>query len=526
VFVKRALDPVTLISAGALFKQMLSAAKAGELQLMSGSPNASLIGPDRRSSVSRRSSMSHNERQNRVIMLGGAMWALAYAVSGVDNFVTDNGSKHRTLHGQLGLVEALLQTIGAMVVAASDVDLNLFAKINPLSVVAFALVWIMLYKGLEALVLPIQAINQAWWLAALPFTYLLLRFTPILQMCDKRYPRFSDLLAYSLALDLGSNGVAGWLLYGIFIDGPHEDATWPDYLMGTLYVLGGVLVFGIHWYFRSTHSRRLALSTTLYAYLLTFGACGLASTLINQHAYEEPTPLIEHSFAIIHIVFPLAYFLLGSLVHPYLARHWLQQRSANADSIAQEQSIAPHHGNLTAVEQAISAGTDLNAYIEHKHNVFDEFTLLILACFNWHEDAVDLLLSQDGVQVNKGSLRQHWTPLYVAAMRGDSLSVGKLIVCGANVHVKTEDEQSPLLAATTFGHTQIVQQLMEAGASRKRSAWMGVSASAAAEELGHVSIVATLRSYESHFQGYIREERGCACVASWPGIYSKSWWVS
>jgi membrane protein implicated in regulation of membrane protease activity len=268
----------------------------------------------------------------------------------------------------------------------------------------------------------------------------------------------------------------------------------------------------------------MALSTTLYAYLLAAGVCYLASVLVGQYAYGGTVPLITYAFPIIHIAFPLAYFLFNSFAYRHLARHWLQQRSANADSIAQEQSIAPYHGDLAAVEQAISTGIDLNAHIEHEHNAADEFTLLILACFNCHEDAVDLLLSHDEVQVNKGSRRQHWTPLYVAAMRGNTLSVGKLIVRGANVHVKTEDQQSALLAATTFGHTQIVQQLMEAGA-RKKSAWMGVDASAAAEELGRVSIVVSMRSYESHFQGHIRDVQGCACVASWPGIYSKSWWV-
>ena len=104
-------------------------------------------------------------------------------------------------------------------------------------------------------------------------------------------------------------------------------------------------------------------------------------------------------------------------------------------------------------------------------------------------------------------------------MRDNSLSVEKLIACGADVHAKTktEDEQSALLAATTFGHTQVAKQLMEAGA-RKRSAWMGVDVSTAAEELGRASIVESMRSYESHFQGYIREVRGCSCQD-----YSKSW---
>jgi hypothetical protein len=476
-----------------------------------------------------RSSMSHNERQNRVLIIGGTMWLLSYVLAGVAVVATNNGrNTHRahvrpTLYGLLHLVEALLQTIGAMVVAAIDADLDMFAKKHRRSALAFALTWIVLYTGLEALAPRtglIRAINQVFWLKALAFAYLLLRFTPVLQMRDAGYPRFSDLLAYSLALDLGSYG-AYYFLYGIISDGPQGNI-WPDYLIGTLSVLGGILVFGIYWYFRDTYSRRIAVSTTLYAYLLAYGVCYLACRLRDQFAYSVPTPLIEYAFGIIHIAFPLAFFLFSSFAYPHLARHWLQQRSANADSIAQEQSIAPYHGDLAAVEQAISTGIDLNAHIEHEHNAADEFTLLILACFNCHEDAVDLLLSHDEVQLNKGSRQQHWTPLYVAAMRGNTLSVGKLIVRGADVHVKTEDQQSALLAATTFGHTQIVRQLMEAGA-RKDEAWMGVDASAAAEELGRVTIMVSMRSYESHFQGHIRKVHGCACIASWPGIYSKSW---
>jgi hypothetical protein len=270
---------------------------------------------------------------------------------------------------------------------------------------------------------------------------------------------------------------------------------------------------------------------SLYDNLLAFGAENLANNILYEFYYNKSPDddvnltTVSWFFGPIHLVPTLCFVFFRKEITKQLAHYWLEQRSANADSIAQEQSIAPHHGNLAAVEQAISAGTDLNTHIEHEHSTVDEFTLLILACFNGHEDAVDLLLSQDDVQVNKGSLRQRWTPLYVAAMQGNTLSVEKLIVRGANVHVKTEDQQSALLAATTFGHTQIVQQLMEAGA-RKDSAWMGVDASAAAEALGRVTIVVSMRSYESHFQGHIRKVQGCACVASWPGIYSKSWWVS
>jgi hypothetical protein len=240
-----------------------------------------------------RSSMSHNERQHRVLIIGGTMWVLSFVVGGVAYFATSNGNTHRTLFGLLELVEALLQTIGAMVVAATDADLDMFAKKHPRSAFTFALAWILVYTGLDALAPPIQAMYQVFWLPAPPFVYLLLRFTPVLQMRDKGYLRFSDLLACSLALDLGNNGVYAFL-YGIIDDGPQGNPTWPDYLVGAVYVLGGTLVFGIYWYFRDTYSRRVAVSTTLYAYLLAFGVCYLATNLVGHCALGFPIPPGKH----------------------------------------------------------------------------------------------------------------------------------------------------------------------------------------------------------------------------------------
>jgi hypothetical protein len=189
---------------------MPSAFQGAELQTM---PNSS----GNNSLFNMHSSMSHNERQHRVLIIGGTMWILSFVVSGVAQFATNNGQTHLTLNGLLSLVEALLQTIGAMVVAASDADLDMFAKKHPRSVLTFALAWILLYTGLAALAPPIQAISQVDWLAALPFAYLLLRFTPVLQMRDKSHPRFSDLLAYSLALDIGTSYGAFFFLKGVNI---------------------------------------------------------------------------------------------------------------------------------------------------------------------------------------------------------------------------------------------------------------------------------------------------------------------
>jgi hypothetical protein len=282
-----------------------------------------------------------NEQQNRAFIIGGALWALSFVVGGVAL------RWYLALNGLLVLVAALLQTIGAMVVAAIDADLDMFAKKHPRSVFAFVLAWIVLYTSLNALTFPIRAIDHVFWLKALPFAYLVLRYTPVLQMRDSSYLRFSDLLAYSLALDLGSLG-AYWFLYSIIYDGPEGKITWPDYLLGTIYVLGGTLVFGTHSRVattkspgpttsfrviahagvattvvgpgdvpcRDTHSRCVAVSTTLYTYLLTYGFCNLADRSVYQHAYGLSTPFIGFAFPIIHITLPLAYLVTYLLFSP------------------------------------------------------------------------------------------------------------------------------------------------------------------------------------------------------------------
>jgi hypothetical protein len=130
------------------------------------------------------------------------MLVLAWIVGGVADFMTDDEMKNEALYGQMSLVEAILQTVGAMIIAASDIDIDIFAKRYPGCVLAFALAWIVIYQGLSMIALPFVI-----GLAILPFAYLLLRFRAVLQMRSQAYPRFSDLFAYSLSSDLLANGV-------------------------------------------------------------------------------------------------------------------------------------------------------------------------------------------------------------------------------------------------------------------------------------------------------------------------------
>jgi hypothetical protein len=449
---------------------------------------------------------------------------VGYAVDGAAFFFTEDATTHFSLFGQLMLPAVLLQTIGAMLIASSGSNIDLVAKRHPICVFTFALSWVVFYKGFEALALPITAMNQPHWIGALPFMYLLLRFRAVVEMHDEEYLRFSDLFACSLAFDLIDYGI--WeLLVTNSIKLSEGFSPWAGDLVSALYVIGGMFVIGLYWHLCSgEHSRSVALSITIYAYLLTIGCCTLPYFLVGQYAYDNSVESIDYAYVIVHISFPLAYFALRPIIYRHLGHHWLKQRSRrNVHSIAEEQGCTPFDGNLQAAQMALRTGADLNAY--QGNNGGDDFTLLILACFNRHEDAVDVLLSQEDVQVNKGSFVQNWTPLYVAAMQGHVSIVEKLLVHRANVHAKMEDGQNALLVATANGHIQIAQLLMEAGA-RTDSGWLGVDAEDAAEALDPLTrdtVLTMFYSYESHFQGNVLEEEGCKCVVSWPGIYAKSW---
>ena len=107
-------------------------------------------------------------------------------------------------------------------------------------------------------------------------------------------------------------------------------------------------------------------------------------------------------------------------------------------------------------------------------------------------------------------------------MKGHAAIVRLLIAAGADVHAVTESDESSLFVATAHGRTQVIRQLIDAGA-RVQEQWMGLTAVDAAEVMRHGSTLDTLRAHESEFMGRVLDKRGCKCVASWPGIYARQW---
>ena len=82
-------------------------------------------------------------------------------------------------------------------------------------------------------------------------------------------------------------------------------------------------------------------------------------------------------------------------------------------------------------------------------------------------------------------------------MKGHAAIVRLLIAAGADVHAVTESDESSLFVATAHGRTQVIRQLIDAGA-RVQEQWMGHTAVDAAEAMRHGSTLDTLRASRVH----------------------------
>ena len=135
------------------------------------------------------------------------------------------------------------------------------------------------------------------------------------------------------------------------------------------------------------------------------------------------------------------------------------------------------------------------------------------------------------------------TPLSVATYNGHHEALRVLLKAGSKA-VTTADtaKLTPLMYATIHsiirsGYEQTVQLLLEHGGAEaehtlKQEGVSNEDAYAGAgslhkneryDESGNLvsEIMQMCHAYESHFDGHILDEQGCACVASWPGIYAK-----
>ena len=86
------------------------------------------------------------------------------------------------------------------------------------------------------------------------------------------------------------------------------------------------------------------------------------------------------------------------------------------------------------------------------------------------------------------------TPLLMASGIGHTDVVKELIAAGADINITDNDGFTPLMMASGMGHTNIVEALIAAGADLNIASVDGVRPLNMANELGHTKIAELLRN--------------------------------
>eukprot|EP00935_MAST-01C_sp_MAST-1C-sp1_P001373 g1373.t1 len=283
-------------------------------------------------------------------------------------------------------------------------------------------------------------------------------------------------------------------------------------------------------------SLALALNYSIFVYLLAYGTAHLVFMVLQVTVDHYPASTLgigDWLFAPIHIV-PAA----AALAYRSDAYRWLAKRKlrASADSHELEaQRVPASAGSMAQVKEVIATGSGaLDDYINCGRDNGEQYTLLHLACWNGHTNAVKALLDANA-DVDKGTMLQQQSALMLAARRGHDACVSRLLEHEprADIYHRAADSTTALTVALATGEVMVLQLLLANGAGevgeqeQAHQKWMGLRNSdiavAARGRKDSAAVTKVLRAHESEFTGNILEERGCACVASWPGVYAKLW---
>jgi hypothetical protein len=479
-----------------------------------------LVGADPRgaSTLSAPSFLAGRDNAQGTVFSVGLVIFMAGLLAGDFAVLIGDGAKNP--YGVTFFFWAILQTLGLIIMTVADVDVDLYFNQNKIRLIFLSITWIFLGALLPAY----NTTDPFYLLPAIPFLYLHARFTPVTNM-HSNFPCVTQLFVGGLVLHITSDGIdniAQAQRYSLAIGG--STLSWPLQVMGVYELMCAAVLVLLYMHKKDEIEQTLTLrmNTAIYAYLFAFGTAYLMESLFIKFFYLIPLQPLQWTFAPIHLIPVLIMSRYRVRIRGKLGRRWLRERM-HYTTIDNEYWLEAHQllGNLCAVEAAIERGDDLNAFCFELHS--DKYTLLILAGRNGHVDAVDRLLSIGHVNMDQASPGRAVFPLYMAAQFGHARCVAKLIAAGASLDKQTRFGETPLLVASARGHTPVVELLSEAGARIAKRAFMGLTARDSARAMNQSGVMRTLRAYESSFQGHILEERGCKCVVSWPGVYTRLW---
>lgn len=116
--------------------------------------------------------------------------------------------------------------------------------------------------------------------------------------------------------------------------------------------------------------------------------------------------------------------------------------------------LAAHFGHADAVDVLLAAGADVNAWAENNHRnqplhaaVAGQGTLRIV---------IALLAAHAGVNAADGG---GYTPLHLAAFRGDLAVTDALLAPGADARPRSDDGKTALMLAEQEGHDEVARRL-------------------------------------------------------------------
>lgn len=148
---------------------------------------------------------------------------------------------------------------------------------------------------------------------------------------------------------------------------------------------------------------------------------------------------------------------------------------------------AAARGDLAAIERLLDAGADL----EWQHKGTGR-TALLAATIAGHQPAVALLLAR-GADVQQPCKALGYSPLAWAASQGDTAMAELLIAHGAALeHASPELQRTALMNAAQGGHEAMLSLLLKAGADPLRLDFQQRNACSLAEEKGHTQIMQQL----------------------------------
>jgi ankyrin repeat protein len=159
--------------------------------------------------------------------------------------------------------------------------------------------------------------------------------------------------------------------------------------------------------------------------------------------------------------------------------------------------IAARHGNLGIMRTLLKAGADINAKSKYGD------TALTASTYFCHPNVSEFLLEHNA-DVNVSNYGHGSTPLMLAAECGDTAVVKALINKGGDINAKNKKGVAALYPATVKGYTEIVQALLDAGATTDSYA-SGVTALYEAAQQGYDAIVRLLIAKDANIDARATE---------------------